>query len=199
MLAYGDWARANHAHHAGLFGHQVPHTVKNFLAVVQANSLAGTTFHKVVPGSYIQAGRQGSLRMGQVQAPFDLEANPETLQSDAFRMEHTRPGTVSLSLSENDDERMIKERPQYRNTEFLITTGPGPATFLDGQNVVFGRVLSGIDTVVNVANVPTFQVDKRIRWVNEFAGLIGDERAAKARARWTKPQKPVVITACGVL
>ena len=81
----------------------------------------------------------------------------------------------------------------------LFCTGPGPATFLDGQNVVFGHVLSGIDTVAAVASVPTFQVDKRIQWMNQFASLIGDERAAKARARWTKPQKPVVITACGIL
>ena len=56
-----------------------------------------------------------------------------------------------------------------------------------------------MDTVAAVANVPTFKVDKRIQWVNQFAEKIGDDRAAKARARWTKPQKPVVITACGVL
>ncbi|KAK9789370.1 hypothetical protein WJX73_006920 [Symbiochloris irregularis] len=142
----------------GLYGKAVPNTVKNFLSLVQAQSLAGTTFHKVVPGSYIQGGRQGSLRMGEVQPPYDLPTNPETLSSESFRLEHTRPGTVSLSLSENDDEPLIKQRPQYRNTEFLITTGPGPATFLDGQNVVFGRVLSGIDTVTTVANVPTFKI-----------------------------------------
>lgn len=70
---------------------------------------------------------------------------------------------------------------------------------MDGQNVVFGRVLSGIDTVSAVAAVPTYRVDKRIEWVNQFASMIGDDRAAKARARWTKPQKPVVITACGIL
>ena len=80
-----------------------------------------------------------------------------------------------------------------------MAAGPGPATFLDGQNVVFGRVLSGIDTVAAVASVPTYSVDKRIQWVNQFASMIGDERAAKARARWTKPQKPVVITGCGLL
>ena len=42
------------------------------------------------------------------------------------RLEHTRPGTVSLSLSENDDEPFMKQRAQYRNTEFLITTGESP-------------------------------------------------------------------------
>lgn len=39
------------------------------------------------------------------------------------RLEHSRPGTVSVSLSENDDEPQIRQRANYRNTEFLITTG----------------------------------------------------------------------------
>lgn len=52
------------------------------------------------------------------------------------RLRHYRPGTVSLSLTENDDETFVKQRPGYRNTEFLITTGPGPAPALDGNNVV---------------------------------------------------------------
>ena len=40
---------------------------------------------QVVPGSYIQAGRQGSFRMGEVQAPLDLASNLEVLQSNSFR------------------------------------------------------------------------------------------------------------------
>ena len=35
--------------------------------------------------------------------------------------------------------------------------GPGPANDLDGQNVVFGRVLSGFEIVNSVARVQTFQ------------------------------------------
>jgi hypothetical protein len=52
------------------------------------------------------------------------------------RVSHNRPGTVSLALAENDDDPFIKQRSTYRPTEFLITTGPGPAPSLDGQNVV---------------------------------------------------------------
>ena len=40
---------------------------------------------QVVPGAYISAGRQGSLRKGEVQAPRNLPSNPETLQSSAYR------------------------------------------------------------------------------------------------------------------
>lgn len=37
----------------------------------------------------------------------------------------------------------MKLDPDYRNVEFLITTGPGPCPELDNQNIVFGSVLDG--------------------------------------------------------
>ena len=103
------------------------------------------------------------------------------------RLQHFRPGTLSLAISENDDDQSVRLRQDYRNTEFLITTGqahvpavqmnahmlsrcvaagPGPARELDGQNVVFGRVLSGFETVSAVARVPTFkpQVQRCCEW-----------------------------------
>lgn len=40
---------------------------------------------QVVPGGYVQAGRQGSPRMGLVQPPTDLPANKELLASRSFR------------------------------------------------------------------------------------------------------------------
>ena len=84
-------------------------------------------------------------------------------------------------------------------TEFLITTGPGPAPSLDGENVVFGRVLRGLDVVAAIADVPTFKPSgNSIAW-NQVAEWFGDDRAAKARAVWTKPTKAIVIENAGVL
>ena len=182
------------------------------------------------------------------------------------RVEHRRPGTVSLSLSENDDEASLKLRPGYRNVEFLITTGeygssavgllrccpvssatyiplndvvkawprktcgpatydplwlahhdmrlrmyllrtkpkcpsgyitihaltsiacrragPGPVPSLDGENIVFGRVLEGFGTIAAISNVPIFKPNERIRGINQIASLIGDERAAKVGDRF---------------
>lgn len=50
---------------------------------------------------------------------------------------------VSLCLSENDDDDEVKLDSDYRNVEFLITTGPGPCPQLDNNNIVFGTVLEG--------------------------------------------------------
>lgn len=72
-----------------------------------------------------------------------LARNTETVESKAFLLRHSRGGVVSLCLSENDDEEEIKLDPDYRNVEFLITTGPGPCPQLDSKNIVFGEVLEG--------------------------------------------------------
>lgn len=77
--------------------------------------------------------------------------------------------------------------------------GPGPAPSLDGQNVVFGTVLEGFGTVSSIASQPTYKPSQRIQAFNQLATLIGDERAAKARAVYGKPLKPVILTAVGVL
>ena len=112
----------------------------------------------------MQAGRQGSKRMGELEVPFDLlPSNNEVTTATSFALRHLRPGeahlhavfcclqnwvgacmlisvacagapgTVSLNLSQNDDYPELRQAPNYRDAEFLITTGPGPVPSLDGQ------------------------------------------------------------------
>ena len=82
---------------------------------------------------------------------------------------------------------------------FRITTGPGPVPSLDGQNIVIGRVLSGLPVVTAVSRTPTYAPLSSARTWNALAGALGDGRAATARAAWSKPRQAVVITACGLL
>ena len=55
--------------------------------------------------------------------PTELERNPELVRAQAFRLGHERPGTLSLALSENDDDQDMRLDAEYRNVQFLITTG----------------------------------------------------------------------------
>jgi peptidyl-prolyl cis-trans isomerase B (cyclophilin B) len=130
----------------GVYGKQVPRTVANFRAMCTGAAGAtyeGSLIHKVFPGQYLMAGKQGRKEKGEVPSPTNLERNLETVEAGAFRLRHVKPGTVSLCLSENDDEDEYKLSPDYRNVEFLITTGPGPCPQLDNKNIVFGTVLEG--------------------------------------------------------
>lgn len=111
----------------GLYGRLVPQTVQNFKAMITGavgTSYAGTIFHRVLAGQYIQGGRQGSKEKGEVSAPlYKLESNTETVSAKSYKLSHTRPGTVSLALADNDDDEDLKLDVDYRNVQFLITTG----------------------------------------------------------------------------
>lgn len=130
---------------------------------------------------------------------MDLARNTETVDSRAFALRHSKAGVVSLCLSENDDDDEIKLNPDYRNVEFLITTGPGPCPQLDNRNIVFGSVLEGLDVVTAIASIPTYKPAERIRQLNDLAEFLGDDRAPIARATWNKPLKTVYISDCGEL
>ena len=80
------------------------------------------------------------------------QPNPDISSSRAFQLGHGRPGTVSLSLSENDEDPGVKGRPGYSSLEFLITTGercgglaiihqPGVLETLEGGAAGKGGVL----------------------------------------------------------
>lgn len=98
---------------------------------------------KIFPGEFFLAGRQGRRDKGEVKPPVQMVRNTETVESKSFLLEHSRPGLVSLCLSENDDDDEVKFSENYRNVEFLITTGPGPCPELDSRNIVFGTVIEG--------------------------------------------------------
>ncbi|WJZ98251.1 hypothetical protein VitviT2T_016790 [Vitis vinifera] len=186
----------------GLYGHLVPLTVSNFKAMCtgsSGSSYKNTLVQKIFPGQFFVAGRQGRRDKGEVRPPLDLARNTETVDSRAFALRHSKAGVVSLCLSENDDDDEIKLNPDYRNVEFLITTGPGPCPQLDNRNIVFGSVLEGLDVVTAIASIPTYKPAERIRQLNDLAEFLGDDRAPIARATWNKPLKTVYISDCGEL
>lgn len=50
----------------GLYGKNAPNTVSNFIDLLNEGAYSGTTFNKILPGRYVQAGKQGSKRYGRV-------------------------------------------------------------------------------------------------------------------------------------
>ena len=184
----------------GLYGNVAPNTVENFKRLCSSGALVNTICNKVLPGEYIVAGQQGAHRMGLLEAPEGLMSqNPDVLDPACFKLRHLRPGTLSLNLSNNPDDDFLRSRSSYKELSFLITTGPGPVPSLDGENIVFGRVLDGIDVVGKISQVPTLRQNEGLKVFSQLADVIGDERMASKRAQFGKPLTPVVITTCGVV
>lgn len=213
----------------GLYGNSAPGTVSQFLALARGGGLEGTLFHKVVKGSYVMAGKQGSRRMGELSPSWSElllpsssrsnggssgsssspppppsqtpPSNPDLLSPSSFGgpLRHSRPGTLSLALGANDDEESVRMRPGYRAAEFLITTGPGPVPSLDGANIVFGRVESGMAEVVGAVTSRVKVLGATPGPFGDLARAIGDERVARVTAKYGRPLQLVVITKAGVL
>ena len=198
----------------GLFGGVAPDTVANFLALVDSGALVYTTFYKTFPGEYILGGKQGSHRSGMVRVPPGVRKNRDVVRAEAFRLRHDRGGLLTLLLAPNEDDSGNgsvgagedaeggggtggEGLPRGAETEFAITTGPGPVPALDGTNIVFGRVEEGIQTVQEIAEVPRYDPAANIRGFNLLASALGDSRSKKAQSSWGKPLKAVVITGCG--
>ncbi len=106
-----------------------PTTVANFVNLAQRGFYDGLTFHRVERNFVIQGGDPLGNGTGGPGYRFTGEAI----------LKHTRPGTLSMANSGIGTD----------GSQFFITLVATP--HLDGKHSVFGRVVSGLDTVYKIA------------------------------------------------
>jgi len=121
-----------------LYARQVPKTVENFAGLAMKNYYNGIIFHRIIKGFVIQGGDPTGTGMGG-----------ESLWGGKFADEFA-PGCV------HDAEgvlSMANAGPNTNGSQFFITLAPQP--HLNGKHTVFGKIISGLDVMREIGNVPT--------------------------------------------
>lgn len=131
-----------------LYPEKAPETVANFEKLVTEGFYDGLTFHRIIKGFMIQGGDPTGTGMGgsDKTIPGEFEANGFTKND----LEHKR-GIISMARSMN---------PNSASSQFFIMHKDAP--HLDGSYAAFGKVVSGIDVVDEIACVPTTYGDRPI-------------------------------------
>ena len=128
-----------------LYPEVAPKTVANFEKLVKEGFYDGLIFHRVIPGFMIQGGDPQGNGMGGAKEKIVGE-----FKSNGFNntLKHTR-GVISMARSYD---------PNSASSQFFIMHANAP--HLDGQYAAFGKVVSGIEVVDEIASIPTDYSDR---------------------------------------
>ena len=128
-----------------LYPEHAPKTVANFLNLVYQGFYNGLTFHRVIPGFMIQGGDPLGTGMGGSEEKIvgEFRANGHNNP-----IKHER-GVISMARAYN---------PNSASSQFFIMHDDAP--HLDGQYAAFGKVVSGMEVVDEIASIPTDYSDR---------------------------------------
>ena len=128
-----------------LFEDQTPITTENFIDLAEKGFYDGVIFHRVIDGFMIQGGDPEGTGMGGPGWNIKGEFAANGVKND---LKHTR-GVISMARAMN---------PNSAGSQFFIMHEDAP--HLDGQYAAFGKVVSGMDVVDEIASVQTDYADK---------------------------------------
>ena len=124
-----------------------PQSVYNFAYLARQGFYDGLIFHRVIEGFVIQGGDPDGNGAGgpgyAIKGEFKLNGFDNPLK-------HER-GIISMARS---------QRPDSAGSQFFIVHKD--STFLDGQYAAFGKVISGMDVVDEIAQTPTRGADRPV-------------------------------------
>ena len=128
-----------------LYPQIAPNTVNNFISLANAGFYNGLIFHRVIRGFMIQGGCPKGTGVGGpgycIRGEFSQNGFPNNLR-------HTR-GVISMARAMH---------PNSAGSQFFIMHDDAP--HLDGAYAAFGKVISGMDVVDEIADEYTDSADR---------------------------------------
>ncbi len=130
-----------------LYEDKAPITCANFKKLVEGGFYDGLIFHRVIAGFMVQGGDPTGTGCGGSDQNIKGEFLANGVKND---ISHVR-GVISMARSQNMNSA---------SSQFFIMHADGK--FLDGQYAAFGKVVSGIEVVDEIAGVKTDFRDRPI-------------------------------------
>ena len=130
------------------YSQDAPKTVENFIQLAKGGFYDGLLFHRIVPGFVIQGGDPNTRGNMTNRAKWGTGGPGWNVKAEFNKNKHSR-GALSMARSQD---------PDSAGSQFFIVLKD--SNFLDGQYTVFGRVVSGMNDVVDkIASLKTDTAD----------------------------------------
>ncbi|WP_431160964.1 peptidylprolyl isomerase [Flagellimonas beolgyonensis] len=123
----------------------VPYHKANFIYLARKKYFDSTQFHRVVKNFIIQGGNSDDRRTARKRSNIGRYLLPP----DAKKGYKHHRGTISMPSSERDNPHKLASPYEF----FIVVTDPG-SYHLDGSYTPFGKVISGMDVVDKINQVP---------------------------------------------
>jgi cyclophilin family peptidyl-prolyl cis-trans isomerase len=124
-----------------LHDEDAPKTVENFRKLASEGFYDDLSFHRIIPDFMIQGGCPEGTGTGGPGYTFEDEFNQHKVERGALAMANAGPNTNGSQF-------------------FIVTTEAAP--WLDGKHTVFGRVVSGMETVDAIEGTETGPGDRPV-------------------------------------
>jgi cyclophilin family peptidyl-prolyl cis-trans isomerase len=130
-----------------LLSENTPKTTENFIKLASSGFYDGIRFHRVIEGFMIQAGDPLSKDLSQ-KAAWGTGGPGYDFADELTGQETYIQGTLA----------MANRGPNTNGSQFFIVTAKNAQ--LPAKYTVFGKVTSGLETVLSIESTPTDQSDR---------------------------------------
>ncbi|OGI60254.1 peptidylprolyl isomerase [Candidatus Nomurabacteria bacterium RIFCSPHIGHO2_01_FULL_38_19] len=131
------------------FDEQAPNTVANFIKLAKSGFYDKIKFHRVIKGFMIQGG--DPLTKDDSKMALWGTGGPGYKFADELTATNRNDiGTIAMANS----------GPNTNGSQFFINVAAN--NFLDTKHTVFGRVITGMDIVTKIENMPTGPSDRPV-------------------------------------
>lgn len=132
-----------------LYPDKAPNTVDNFVSYVRDGHYNGTIFHRVINNFMIQGGGYDARYM---EKPTRPSIKHEGAEAKAKGGPTNTVGTIAMARTNNPHSASAQFFINVNNNDFLNHSAPSAQGW---GYVVFGKVISGMEVVNKIKQLPT--------------------------------------------